>query len=90
MSVAVAGGELSAVATTRLRLVRRLIFAGIIVLGLALALAQFEACRRLATGILASSAVLGLVVGFAARPRSPTRSRGSCSRSPSRSGSATS
>ena len=36
-------------------------------IGIALALAQFEAARRLATGILASSAVLGLVVGFAAR-----------------------
>ena len=67
LSARVAGGELSAVATTRLRLVRRLIYAGIIVIGLALALAQFEAARRLATGILASSAVLGLVVGFAAR-----------------------
>jgi small-conductance mechanosensitive channel len=67
LGVAVAGGELSPVATTRLRLVRRLVFAGIIVLGLGLALAQFESARRLATGILASSAVLGLVVGFAAR-----------------------
>jgi small-conductance mechanosensitive channel len=67
ISAAVAGGELSPVATTRLRLVRRLIFAGIIVIGIALALAQFEAARRLATGILASTAVVGLVVGFAAR-----------------------
>ena len=67
ISVAVAGGELSAVATTRLRLVRRLVFAGIVILGLAVGLAQFEGVRRLATAILASSAVLGLVVGFAAR-----------------------
>jgi small-conductance mechanosensitive channel len=67
LSAAVAGGELSPVATTRLRLVRRLIFAGIIVIGLAMALAQFEGIGRLATGILASSAVVGLVVGFAAR-----------------------
>jgi len=67
ISVAVAGGELSAVATTRLRLVRRLVFAAIIILGLAVGLAQFEGVRRLATAILASSAVLGLVVGFAAR-----------------------
>ena len=64
---AVGAGELSPVATTRLRLVRRLIFAGIIVIGLALALAQFAAIKRVATGVLASSAVLGLVVGFAAR-----------------------
>jgi small-conductance mechanosensitive channel len=52
---------------TRLRLVRRLIFAVIIVLGVALALAQFPAVKRVATGVLASSAVLGLVIGFAAR-----------------------
>ena len=62
-----AGAELSPVTTTRLRLVRRLVFATIIVLGLALALIQFPAVKRVATGLLASSAVLGLVVGFAAR-----------------------
>src|SRR5918911_895003 len=67
LSLAVAGGELSPVATTRLRLVRRLVFALIILIGLALAAAQFPSVKRLATGILASSAVLGLVVGFAAR-----------------------
>jgi small-conductance mechanosensitive channel len=60
-------GELSPVASTRLRLVRRLLYATILVIGLALALAQFAAVKRLATGVLASSAVLGLVVGFAAR-----------------------
>jgi small-conductance mechanosensitive channel len=63
----VAGRELSPVATTRLLLVRRLIFAAILVIGVALALAQFPSVKRVATGILASSAVLGLVVGFAAR-----------------------
>jgi small-conductance mechanosensitive channel len=60
-------GPLSPVASTRLRLVRRLIYAAIIVIGVALALAQFAAVKRVATGVLASSAVLGLVVGFAAR-----------------------
>ncbi len=63
----VAGRPLSAVADTRLQLVRRLIFVLIIVLGIALALAQFPAVKRVATGLLASSALLGLVVGFAAR-----------------------
>lgn len=58
---------LSPVANTRLRLVRRLIFATIVVVGLMLALSQFDGVRDVATGILASSAVLGLVVGFAAR-----------------------
>jgi small-conductance mechanosensitive channel len=60
-------GPLSPVASTRLRLVRRLIYAAIIVIGIALALSQFAAVKRVATGVLASSAVLGLVVGFAAR-----------------------
>lgn len=62
-----AGADLSPVTTTRLRLVRRLVFATIIVIGIALALVQFPAVKRVATGLLASSAVLGLVVGFAAR-----------------------
>ena len=53
--------------TTRLRLIRRLVFVTIIVIGLAIALAQFDKLNRLATGILASSAVLGLVLGLAAR-----------------------
>jgi len=63
----VAGGELSPVATTRLRLVRRLIFATIIVVGIGIAMTKIPSVRTIATGILASSAVLGLVVGFAAR-----------------------
>ncbi len=63
----VSGGTLSPVADTRLRLVRRLVFVTIIVIGVALALAQFPSVKRVATGVLASSAVLGLVVGFAAR-----------------------
>src|SRR3954451_4712392 len=61
------GGEISAVTDTRLRMLRRLIFVGIIVIGVALALMQFPAVKRTAAGVLASSAVLGLVVGFAAR-----------------------
>ncbi len=67
LTQAVGVGELSPVATTRLRLVRRLIFAVIIVIGIGLAAAQIPTISKLATGILASSAVLGLVVGFAAR-----------------------
>jgi small-conductance mechanosensitive channel len=59
--------DLSPVVSTRLRLVRRLVTVGIIVIGIALALTQFPAIARLATGILASSAILGLVIGFAAR-----------------------
>jgi small-conductance mechanosensitive channel len=57
----------SAATGTRLRLLRRLIYALILLIGIALALSQFDGVRRVATGVLASSAVLGLVVGFAAR-----------------------
>jgi len=67
LGAAMGVGALSPETGTRLRLVRRLVFAVIVVLGIALALSQFEAVKRVATGILASSAVLGLVVGFAAR-----------------------
>ncbi|MBX5468389.1 MAG: mechanosensitive ion channel [Thermoleophilaceae bacterium] len=67
LASAVAGGELSPVADTRLRLVRRLIGALIVFIGLLLALNQFSDIKRVATGVLASSAVLGIVVGFAAR-----------------------
>jgi small-conductance mechanosensitive channel len=67
LTAAVAGGELSPVATTRLRLLRRLIFAAIIVIGVAVAISKLDPVRSIATGILASSAVLGLVLGFAAR-----------------------
>lgn len=58
---------LSRTTNTRLRVVRRLVFVFIIIIGLALALSQFAEIKRLATGILASSAVIGLVLGFAAR-----------------------
>ena len=57
----------SRAAKTRLRLVRRLVFAAIIVVGIAVALSQFNKLNKLATGILASSAVVGLVLGLAAR-----------------------
>ncbi len=57
----------SRAAQTRMRVVRRLVFAGIIVIGGALALSKFANFERLAAGILASSAVLTLVIGLAAR-----------------------
>ena len=67
MPDAMTGRELSAAANTRLRLVRRLVLAMIVLLGVAGALAQFPEVASLAKGVLASSAVLGLVLGFAAR-----------------------
>jgi small-conductance mechanosensitive channel len=67
VAVAMTDGGVSRTTTTRLRLVRRLVFVLILLIGVALALSQFPQIKRLATGILASSAVLGLIIGFAAR-----------------------
>ena len=54
-------------AKTRLRVVRRLTFVVIVLIGCFLALNEFTKLDKLATGLLASSAVLGLVLGLAAR-----------------------
>jgi small-conductance mechanosensitive channel len=60
-------GGVSRAAQTRLRVIRRLVFVVILLIGAALALSRFSNFERLATGILASSAVLTLIVGLAAR-----------------------
>jgi small conductance mechanosensitive channel len=52
---------------TRLRFLRRLLFLAVFLILAAIALSQFTELKRLATGILASTAVLGLIVGFAAQ-----------------------
>jgi small-conductance mechanosensitive channel len=52
---------------TRLRLIRRLVFVVIVLIGAAIALSQFDKLSKLATGLLASSALIGLVLGFAAQ-----------------------
>jgi small-conductance mechanosensitive channel len=54
-------------ARTRLRLVRRLVFVTIILIGVIVALNQFAEIKRVATALLASTAVLGLIIGFAAQ-----------------------
>src|SRR5262245_2929159 len=60
-------GGVSRAAQTRLRVIRRLVFVTILVIGGALALSRFGNFNRLAAGILASSAVLTLIIGLAAR-----------------------
>jgi small-conductance mechanosensitive channel len=67
LAASVTGRELSAQADTRLRLVRRLVTTTILLIGIAIALLRFDAVQRMATGVLASSAILGLILGFAAR-----------------------
>lgn len=52
---------------TRLRFLRRLLILIVFLVVLAIALSQFTELKRLATGILASTAVLAAIVGFAAQ-----------------------
>jgi small-conductance mechanosensitive channel len=52
---------------TRLRILKRLVAAAILVVLGMIALAQFTDLEKIAAGILASSAVIALIVGFAAQ-----------------------
>lgn len=52
---------------TRLRLLRRLAVVFVILLGSFIALSQFEEFKTLSTALLASSAVLGVALGWASR-----------------------
>jgi small-conductance mechanosensitive channel len=52
---------------TRLRFLRRLAIVTVFVVLGAIAIAQFTELERLATGILASTAVLAAIIGFAAQ-----------------------
>jgi small conductance mechanosensitive channel len=60
-------GEISPEAGTRLRFIRRLFEALIILLGVAIALSNVNGVDRLAASLLASGAIAAAVVGFAAR-----------------------
>ena len=59
--------SLDASGHTRLRVVRRLVFALIVGTGLFLALLQFDSFDRLARAALASGALISAIIGFAAR-----------------------
>jgi small-conductance mechanosensitive channel len=67
------GGRLASAVTvsreteTRLRFVRRAIYAVILLIGVGVALAQFEGVDKIATSILASGVVAAAIIGFAAR-----------------------
>jgi small conductance mechanosensitive channel len=54
-------------AATRYRVLRRTIFAAIVFLGVVSALLVIPQVRAIAGGVLASSAVIGLVIGFASQ-----------------------
>src|SRR5438093_9033117 len=59
--------DLPAAAVTRYRVLRRSVIALIIFVGVLSALLVIPEVRAVATGILASSAIVGIVVGFAAQ-----------------------
>jgi small-conductance mechanosensitive channel len=67
LAEAVLRGQVSRQADTRLRFVRRLVYATILLIGIALALSQFEGVNRIAASVLASGVVAAAVIGFAAR-----------------------
>ena len=63
----VSRGELRPEVDTRLRFLRRLLTAGILLVGLSVALLQFGGLNKLAASLLASGAIAAAVIGFAAR-----------------------
>jgi small conductance mechanosensitive channel len=67
LAEAIGGSELSPAVDTRLAFLRRAVQAAILIVGLALAIAQFTSLDRLAATVLASSAIAAAVVGFASR-----------------------
>src|SRR3954454_19326583 len=64
---ALAGRQVDAASATRYRVLRRSIVSSIVVIGILSALLVIPAVRAVAGGILASGAVIGIVVGFAAQ-----------------------
>jgi small-conductance mechanosensitive channel len=67
LATTVIRGDISPEAGTRLRFIRRLFEAVIILLGVAIALSNVEGVDRVAASLLASGAIAAAVVGFAAR-----------------------
>jgi small-conductance mechanosensitive channel len=59
--------DVSRETATRLRFVRRAIYAVILVIGLAIALSNFSGINRIAASVLASGVVAAAIIGFAAR-----------------------
>lgn len=66
-SMTPAVSQVSRSTKTRLRFLRRLLILIVFLVLVAIALSQFTELKRLATGILASTAVLAAIIGFAAQ-----------------------
>jgi small-conductance mechanosensitive channel len=67
LAAAVTRGEVTPVLDTRLRFIRRLIYASILLIGITVALSQFTGLSKLAASIFASGAIAAAIIGFAAR-----------------------
>ena len=67
LAEAVLRGEVSRETDTRLRFVRRVVYAVILLAGVATAMSQFAGLNRIAASFLASGVVAAAIVGFAAR-----------------------
>jgi len=67
LAAAVLRGDLTPEVDTRLRLLERLVYALVLVIGIAAALSQFDEVRDLGRTLLASGAIAAAVIGFAAR-----------------------
>src|SRR4051794_11562002 len=64
---AVTRGHVTPVLDTRLRFIRRLVYAAIFLIGGMVALSQFTGLSKLAASVLASGALAAAIIGFAAR-----------------------
>jgi small-conductance mechanosensitive channel len=67
VDMAISRRDLAPEAATRYRVLRRTVVAGIVFVGVVSALLVIPQVRAIAGGILASSAVLGLIIGLAAQ-----------------------
>ncbi len=67
LAEAVTRGHVSRETATRLRFVRRVIYAVILLVGVAVALSQFRGVDDVAASLLASGVVAAAIIGFAAR-----------------------
>lgn len=67
LAAAVTRGHMSRETATRLRFMRRMIYAVILLAGVAVALSQFSGVDEIAASLLASGVVAAAIIGFAAR-----------------------
>jgi small-conductance mechanosensitive channel len=67
LAQAVTRGHVSPETNTRLRFLRRLVYAVILLIGLAIALSQFKGVDEIAASLVASGVVAAAIIGFAAR-----------------------